>query len=622
MFRVQPLFLKHLIYPFLFLLNMQASAVLNPDLVVTDPHSCARPAEAKIQHLDLELEPDFEKRIIKGVARYRITAAMGATALWLDTRGLIIEDVKLGADQKTNYQLMPEQEYLGRPLKIDIVTGTSEVTVWYQTTAMPGALQWLNADQTGDGSLPFLFTQGQAILSRTWFPVQDSPGIRFTWSAKVQVPEVFMVVMSGSNPREKSESGTYTFRMDLPVPAYLIAMAAGNLQFQALGERTGVYAEPGMIKKAAFELADTEKMLETAEKLYGTYQWGRYDLIVLPPSFPFGGMENPRLTFATPTIIAGDRSLTSLVAHELAHSWSGNLVTNATWNDFWLNEGFTVYFERRIMEELYGSDYTSMLASLGCQDLMSTLDKMGLTAPDTRLKLDLKGRDPDDGMNDIAYEKGYFFLCALEEVAGRKNFDAFLREYFKNFAFQSIDTEQFLKYLYKKLPQCSKMQPSADEWIYKAGLPDGFKAPVSSRLSAVDAQLKELLGGTIAPEAMQTSKWSTHEWLHLIRNLPDSLGIDKAEKLDRVFGFSKSGNAEIQAAWFEKMIIAGYSGIDQDLEQFLMRVGRRKFVVPLFSALLKNPAYVSRAEAIFKKARPGYHAVTAGSVDELFKKRH
>lgn len=600
-------------------LMMNNSAQANPlPLFVDDPHSCAKPEEAVIEHLQLQLDIDFQKKRIKGQAQYTIKTAMAANAFWLDTRGLEIIEVSLGEGQSTSYELMAEQPFLGRPLKINITPNTRVVNVRYQTTDEPGALQWLSQEQTQGGQLPFLFTQGQAVLSRTWMPVQDSPGIRFSWDATVKVPADFMALMSGTNPQEKNPEGSFSFRMDLPVPAYLIALAVGDLAFKPLGERCGVYAEPAMLERAASEFVDTEKMLIAAEKLYGTYQWGRYDLLVLPPSFPFGGMENPRLTFATPTIIAGDRSLTSLVAHELAHSWSGNLVTNATWNDFWLNEGFTVYFERRIMEALYGKDYAEMLAELGYQDVMKTIAGMGKDSQDTRLKLDLKGRDPDDGMNDIAYEKGYFLLCSIENLVGRAAFDDFLRKYFKEFAFKTIDTEQFVKYITRKLPAINSLQPALTQWIYQTGMPEHVKPPVSQRFRQTEQQLTDLLSGKMKLADLKTVEWTTHEWVHFIRHLPDTMDLSLAEQLDGAFKLSNATNAEIQAAWFEKLLPTSYTAINKPLDEFLVKVGRRKFVLPLFKGMAQNPARIDAAREIYRKARPGYHAVTAGSVDALF----
>src|SRR4029078_6772940 len=244
------------------------------------------------------------------------------------------------------------------------------------------------------------------------------------------------------NPTGKNPDGVYRFSMPQAIPSYLLALAVGDLAFRPLGPKSGVYPQPGVVERAAWERADTPKMIAAAEKLYGPYRWGRYDILILPASYPYGGMENPRLTFAPPTVLAGDRSLVSLVAHELAHSWSGNLVTNATWNDFWLNEGFTTYIESRIMEELRGKNYADMLRLLGRQDLEEAVKAAGPHSPDTRLHIDLTGRDPDAGTGDVAYEKGAAFLQTVESVVGRERLDKFLREYFDHFQFQPLSSDR------------------------------------------------------------------------------------------------------------------------------------------------------------------------------------
>jgi hypothetical protein len=358
-------------------------------------------------------------------------------------------------------------------------------------------------------------------------------------------------------------------------------------------------------------------MVQVAEDLYGPYLWGRYDILVLPPSFPFGGMENPRLTFATPTIITGDRSLTSLVAHELAHSWSGNLVTNATWEDFWINEGHTVYLERRIMEKLYGKEYADMLALLGYQDLENTIADLGDTASDTHLKLALTGRDPDDGMNDIAYEKGALLLRTLEEKVGRDRFDRFLKKYFEDYKFKSISTEQWEQYIKNHLLDSLKIEFDLRSWLYQPGLPADHAIISSNKFKEVDGRLNEFVRiGRL--DRSSTRNWTSHEWIHFIRHLPTDLHESFYEKLDHVFQLSNSGNAEILAAWFELSIKSKYL-LDHNqpkLEEFLISMGRRKFLLPLYRALIENDN-MELAKSIFEKARENYHSISVKSLEDL-----
>lgn len=582
-----------------------------------DTHSYAQPEQALTTHLSLNLEVDFEQKKLAGFARFNISNN-GADVIYFDTKNLNIQKVTLGTDESpTTFQLGEEQPFLGTALEVAITPSTELVTIYYETTPDgAAALDWLEPIQTADKKHPFLFTQGQAILTRTWIPCQDSPGIRISYDAKITVPNDLMAVMSASNPQEKNESGVYNFKMEQPIPPYLLALAVGDLKFAPIGERTGVYAEPSVVEAAAYEFADMEKMLEAAEDLYGPYLWDRYDVIVLPPSFPFGGMENPRLTFATPTIIAGDRSLTALIAHELAHSWSGNLVTNATWDDFWLNEGFTVYFERRIMEAVYGKDYADMLALLGYQDLQADVEDLGPQSEDTHLKLDLEGRDPDDGMTDIAYEKGAFFLQMLEEKAGREKFDAFLKQYFETHKFQTIDTEKFVAYLKANLIQPLQLEVNLDEWIYGPGIPTNIPKVQSTRFEQVNAQIEAFQSGADIG-SLETKDWSPHEWLHFIRAIPEETSKARMAALDAAFGLSQSGNSEILMAWMERSIRTGYSEVNIDvIEAFLIKVGRRKFLTPLYRALIET-GQIERARSIYEKAKANYHAVSRGTIEAL-----
>ncbi len=580
-----------------------------------DQHTHARPDEAVARHLDLDIAVDMAAKRIEGTASYDIEAK--GDRIVFDTDGLDIQRVELGDGTPARFSL-GDSTLLGRPLTIEIPRGTRRVRIAYRTGSSARALQWLSPQQTADKKKPFLFTQGEAILTRTWIPVQDSPGIRITYSAKVTVPSDLMAVMSATNPQERSQDGVYRFTMDKPVPSYLIALAVGDIAFKPIGTRTGVYAEKSLVDTAAWEFADMERMVEAAESLYGPYRWGRYDVIVLPPSFPFGGMENPMLTFATPTIIAGDRSLTSLIAHELAHSWSGNLVTNATWNDFWLNEGFTVYFEHRISEKLYGKDYSDMTAVLGHQDLLGTLKDVaeGTHPEDSKLKLDLAGRDPDDGMTDIAYEKGYALLRLLESKVGRERFDAFLRGYFDRFAFQSMTTEGFVAYLKEQLLDPNKVALDLDRWIYQAGLPEDDIVPGSDKFTQVEGEIARWQKGTPAKQ-LATAGWTTFEWIHFVRHLPDGLDRSRMSELDSAFGFTGSGNSEILTAWLEQCIKNDHAPAYEKLDAFLTTVGRRKFLTPLYEALIKTEKGRAMAQNIYKAARPNYHAVAVRTIDEL-----
>lgn len=592
--------------------------------VTRDPHSYARPQEAVIQHLDLDLAVDFDKHILKGYAEYTLQTAPDAKEVIFDVRDLVISKITL--DQDTTPAVFSTgipDDVLGAALTVKLKPGTRKVRIYYETSSDAAALQWMDAKQTAGGKHPFLYTQSQAILCRTWIPVQDSPGIRFTYNATVRVPKGLMALMSATNPQQLSADGVYIFEQKRPIPAYLMALSAGNLAFHKYDDKTGVYAEPETMKAASYEFVDTYKMLLAAEKLYGPYDWGRYDLLVLPPSFPFGGMENPCLTFATPTIIAGDRSLTSLVAHELAHSWSGNLVTNRTWNDFWLNEGFTVYLERRIMEELYGRSYADMLAVLGYGDLSQTLADMKADGnmKDSRLKLDLEDRDPDDGVSDIAYEKGYLLLRTIEDAVGRDKFDPFVKKWFAEKAFKGADTEEFLEFLYANLfaegsEEDKKVNPK--RWIYEEDLPAGVKAPVSERFEKVKQAADLAAGGGKVP-AEQTAAWTSHEWVYFLRSLPAKSSPALMASLDAQYTFTQSGNNEVLFVWLMMAVENNYADAYPELEKFLLHVGRRKYVKPLYEAMMKNPATTEMAREVYAKARGGYHAVTWQTLDKIVK---
>ena len=588
---------------------------------IEDPHSYAKPGEAVITHLNLDLTVDFTTKKLSGTTELELAKHPGANKIYLDSKDLDIKGIRYENGDEAVFRIHEEDSLLGSAIEVELKDGTDKLIISYATGEGAEALQWLEPQQTADRTDPFLFTQSQAILARSWIPLQDSPGIRFTYNAKVNVPRGMLALMSAENPQQINDDGIYHFSMSQPIPSYLMSLAVGKIGFASVGERTGVYAEPSMLERSVEEFSEMEEMLRIAEGLYGKYQWDRYDLIVLPPSFPFGGMENPRITFATPTIIAGDKSLTSLVAHELAHSWSGNLVTNATWNDFWLNEGFTVYFEHRIMEALKGAEYAMMLSSLSMQGLQAEVElfmKTGLK-DDTKLKLDLKGRNPDDGLTTIAYDKGYFFLYRLEQELGREIFDEFLKNYFKEFAFKSNYTEAFEAYLLENLFQKNGIEPVDDlnEWIYGTGLPASLPVITSRRFLLVDEAIDKCMNDDMA---FDTSEWSSHEWVHFIKNMPTDLSSGLMKKLDEAFDFTNSGNAEILGVWYVHCARALYSPAFEPMSNFLIETGRRKFLMPIYKELVKTTKGKALAEQIYEKARPNYHFVASSSIDKLILK--
>jgi leukotriene A-4 hydrolase/aminopeptidase len=591
-----------------------------------DIHSYSKPDQVRVRHIDLVWEVLFDQKVLRGTATLTVERKSegGNHPLILDTRDLKITRVEASRDAKsyaeTKFTLGEADAILGAPLTIELPARAERVRIAYETSPKASGLQWLGPSQTAGKKHPFMFTQSQAIHARSWIPLQDTPQVRVTYSARIKTPPALVAVMSAENDSRTPRDGDYSIKMSQPIPSYLIALAVGDLDFRPLGPRAGVYAEPEVVESAASEFADTEKMIAATEKLYGPYRWGRYDLLVLPPSFPFGGMENPRLTFATPTILAGDKSLVSLIAHELAHSWSGNLVTNATWSDFWLNEGVTTYLERRIIEALYGREREEMEAVLGRQDLQSEIDSF--EDRDEILHVDLKGRDPDEGSTRVPYEKGALFLRHLEEGFGRETFDRFLRGYFDHFAFQSITTADFVDYLKKNLldkqPAIAAKVP-VDEWIFRPGVPASAPRPASDVFSKVERQADAWLKGEIAAPKIDTRSWTTHEWLHFLRRLPDPLDRARMEELDRTFRLTRTGNAEIAHQWLLIAIRSRYEAAYSRLEEYLISIGRRKLIRPLYEEMVKTPEGKERARAIYLKARSGYHPIAVTTIDDIVK---
>ena len=726
------------VFLFFTVLNNNSVIAQNPVFAKSkyiQNHSYSNYQIVRPYKLDLELDINMQDESIHGIAIYHlkwnrdlkkvdlskatIRTSNGVVSglvnqtndkIILDTKGLIIESV-YGLNGVLDWKYGDSTEIFGKALEIASPSYDTIIQIHYRTLNkletsrkkdFISAIQWLKPSQTHDKKHPFMFSQSQAILARTWLPCMDVPAVKFTYNAIVNYPSELNVVMSAqkfddipsflkvypkksgefyhfikriksnklSNPpdsyRDNPNKRIY-FHQSLPITSYLMAIAVGDFQSKKLGENCLVYAEPGLLEKAAYEFADLPKMIDSASALYGKYAWKEYNVLVLPPSFPFGGMENPVVTFATPTIITGDRSLVSLLAHELAHSWSGNLVTNETWNDFWLNEGFTVYFESRIMEKIYGKEYADMLTVLGLGELKKTMADLMKTAPaDTRLKLNLQGRNPDDGLTDIAYEKGRFFLLWCEQQLGRKQWDKFLNAYFKQHAFSTSNTEMFVKELNQFCIANQKLLKinlgdfslNLKQWVYGIGFPTmqfGNAVGGSPVESTTGQTLMPLIKSTFLDQAqkianlvnginkdhgdcvgvpdmvnLNTKNWTTHHFLHFLRNL-DSLSFANMQFLDSKFGFSKTENSEIAFDWFQLCIKSRYAVAYPDLANFLKKVGRRKFALPLYESLIevcrtkgqkvddlnKIPEW-ELAFNTYEIARSGYHSVTQNSIDALF----
>ncbi|SCX80358.1 Aminopeptidase N [Flavobacterium anhuiense] len=615
--------MKKLILVTLFLtaIACQKKEKTEKTAAVTDEHSYSKPELAVAKHLDLDIKVDFDTQTISGKASWTIDNISKGNEIIFDENTLNITKVTLGDEEKeTKFELGKDTEFHGKPLHITIEPNTTKVNIYYNTTKDGVALQWLKPEQTADKKKPFVFSQGESVWSRTWIPCQDSPGVRFTYNAKVTVPKDLLAVMSAVNPQKKNDTGVYTFKQDKAIPSYLMAIAVGDIEFQAIDKRTGVYAEPSVLKSAAYEFAELGKMVNAAEKLYGPYRWGRYDVLVLPPSFPYGGMENPNLTFLTPGVLAGDRSLTSLLAHELGHSWSGNLVTNATWDDIWLNEGFTTYVEHRIGEAIFGKKEFDMQNVITNKELVDNVAEYGDTNPDTRLKVSLTGRNPDDGISMIPYVKGYSFLRVIENAVGRDKFDPFIKNYFDSHAFQSITTEDFVKYLNENLIKDDKAladKIQLDNWIYKPGIPSNIVPVSSAEFDAIDAIQKSWRETGVAGLSKKIT--TTAEKQHFIDHLPADITAKEMEAIDKEFNFTKGGNFIIKRQWFVQAIRHQYKAADPAIEQFLIGSSRTGSIMMLYKEMVKTPEGKVWAKKVFDKAKSGYHATTIQDAASVLK---
>lgn len=570
-----------------------------------DPHSFRDDSQPVVEHLSWDVLADFGTRTLDAVAELRLRPGgpgrVPAGPLDLDTRDLVIASVTAdGADAA--FELAAADRVMGSRLRIELPAGAAVVRIGYRTSPGSTALQWCTPEQTADGTDPFLYSQCQTIHARSMVPIQDTPAVRFSYDAAVRVPAGLTALMSASSAGQGE--GAFLFSQRQAIPAYLLALAAGRLEGREIGPRSKVWAEPSRLAAAAWEFAEVERILATAEEVLGPYAWGRADLLVLPPSYPYGGMENPQLIFLTPTLITGDRSLVDVLAHEIAHAWTGNLVTAASLDHFWVNEGFTVFAEREITARLAGRDVAELQAAVGRADLEADLRYLAGRPELTRLRLDLRGVDPDVASSHVALEKGYLFLRAIAESVGAERFAAFLCGYLADFRLRSVTGEQVAAYAGERLPGAVDY----DEWLFGTGLPADAPVVTSPLLEAVRAV------GQAAPDPGAAAAWNADEWQAYLAGLESPVSVALLAGLDARHQLTTSANPEILRLWLTVGLRSGYPAAVPAAVGLLGRVGRLKYLKPLYDALAGDPATRAIAQECFAANRDKYHPIAVAVI--------
>jgi aminopeptidase N len=584
-----------------------------------DPHSHANPRQARTERISLALRVDFPSRTLRGEAALDLAQAREGP-LDLDTRDLEIEAVFAFDGRPLRHRREPRDPILGSRLRIDLPAHAQGVRIRYATSPRATALQWLDPGRSGSAAHPLLYSQCQSIHARSIAPLQDTPAVRARLEVRLTVPSgLRAIVAAESLGREPGGAGEATdrFATPEPIPPHLIAFAVGDFETRRLSHRSAVWAAPELVDRAASELSGVETVLVAAESLFGPYLWGRYDLLVLPPSFPYGGMENPRLSFLSPSLLSGDGAVVNVIAHEVAHAWTGNLVTNASANDFWLNEGFAVYAERRILEAMQGRELAGMHAAIGRHDLEQTLHRLESRPELTRLRVDLAGLDPDQAYSSVPYEKGYLFLRRLEEIAGRAAWDAFLRTYLDRFAFRSITTQSFLDLLEESLPRVAATA-GVLRWIDGPGIPADAPDAPSQRLTELRILARRAAAGAF-PSPVERERIGPAELVVFLQALPSPLSASVCAELDRAFQLETTRNLEIRVNWILVQLRSGVPQGTAAAREVLLATGRLRHVRAIYAALCAQPALRSFALEVFAEAREGYHPIARARIEDLFR---
>ena len=580
-----------------------------------DPTTYSDLSQGKIKHIDFHINVDFSTHTLGMEAKYQFQEPVHGS-FFLDCFKIDLKEARTD-DRKLEWEFDAQAEILGERLHLKGFEGESSFTLNFRTSPDARALQWLSASQTASGNFPFLYSQCQAIHARSIFPCQDTPSVRFTYSAEVTVPQDLAAVMAAERVDVREGKHTaFLFKMPQPIPSYLFALGVGNLAFRELGPRTGVYAEPEIVEAAAWEFAENETKIVEAEKLLGPYLWERYDLLILPPSFPYGGMENPRLTFLTPTAILGTRGFTSLITHELAHAWTGNLVTNATWQDFWLNEGWTTYAETRITEVLEGKAVTDLRAAYAEKGLIVMMERVGMDSPYTRLKLPAEtDAESYSVAPSVPYYKGCYFLRECEYAVGRERFDAFIQKYIATFQFQSLTTEAFLGFLKTELPEVFE-KVDVYQWVYASGLPQDWHRAKSHLFEEVQQVVTAYEQG-IKPTKQQVQNWHRFQILSFLQGLPHQIPMEDCEYFDEIFELEKRNDVGLFAHFYATCVTSGNQAMLPRIEQYLGTIGRMLFILPTVRAMIATDWSRGLIRPLFEKVRARHHQITIRTIEKL-----
>ncbi|KAL8972791.1 MAG: hypothetical protein Q9183_000355 [Haloplaca sp. 2 TL-2023] len=615
-----------------------SSTTINPP---RDPNTLSNYNNFLTTHTTAKLDIDFEKKRLVGNVVLKLKSISDAETkdILLDTSYLDIEHIKIKGQTLSGWQLLPRFEPYGSPLKISLEEEVEkdqsfEIDIDIQTTDRCTALQWLTPAQTSNKKHPYMFSQCQAIHARSLFPCQDTPDVKSTFDISIRSP--LPVIASGlprSTVRNLLQPGLtiFNFEQPIPIPSYLFAIASGDIHKAEIGPRSKVATGPEEIEAAQWELkADTENFIQIAEKLVYRYAWEKYNVLVLPPSFPYGGMENPIYTFATPTIISGDRQNVDVIAHELSHSWSGNLVSNASWEHFWLNEGWTTYLERRIQAAVHGEPHRDFSAIIGWKALTDSVQQFGRENEEfTKLVIELKGKDPDDAFSSVPYEKGFHFLYFLEKLVGKEKWDRFIPHYFTKYKGRSLDSYDFKATLLDFFAEDEGAAKALkgvdwDAWFYQPGLPP--KPDFDTSLVDVCYELADRWAhfdpssqeeGAFQPRKEDINDWMANQvvvFLERIQDFQKPLSKEAIHIMGQVYGFMDSKNVEVLSRYLTVGLISKSEEVLQPTSELLGTVGRMKFVRPLYRRL--NTVDRDLAVKTFEKNRDFYHPICRGMVEK------